>query len=144
MVENGDNVCLRQAASGSDHADRTGQHTFRQNRFPDYVSSALEKRGLKTGDRICSVLPDITPNGSFADCFLYFDAEGLYIADGEIHVSSREGKPCTAQVEKIRAFPIAQIEEPESERSLSTARQLAKSGVDADWVAARHRTVKLK
>ena len=108
---------------------------FKQKKFPDYINAALEKRGLKTQGMIYSVLLDMTPDGSFADCFLCFDAEGLYIADGSVEVPSRKGRPCTAQVEKINAFPNPDITELALERFLSTARLTAKCGEDVVPVA---------
>ena len=104
--------------------------TFKQNKFPDYINSALEKSGLRTQDLLYSVLLDMTPDGSFADCFLCFDADGLYVADGNVDVPSKRGKPCTAQVETIRAYPIGEIEELALERNLSSARLTAKRGGD--------------
>ncbi|MBQ7595555.1 MAG: ABC transporter ATP-binding protein [Clostridia bacterium] len=111
------------------------KNTFKQKKFPDYINTALEKCGLKTQDLIYSVLLDMTPDGDFADCFLCFDKQGLYIADGSVEVPSKKGRPCTAQVEKINAFPNEEIEELSLERYVSTARLTAKSGDDTVPIA---------
>ena len=95
------------------------------SKIPEHVRKEIENIGVNVSDIVAYVYSDMTSDGKFADCWMFFDKEILYVMTGYDVVGEKKGPKklqCVYERKTLERFDISTIKKLETERFIDTAR----------------------
>jgi len=96
--------------------------------IPNHVKDAMSLHGINTEGIISFLYTDMDKEGNFADCWIFFDKEFIYVMSGYDKVSKKIGAKklkSTFDFLSLERFETENIKKLEVERFVSTARLIA-------------------
>ena len=99
------------------------------SKIPAHIEEEMKKRGIVVDDIISYQYSDMDKDGNFADCWIFFDKEKIYILTGYDKIEKIGGRKKLKTVFEfvsIDSFDHKDIKSLEIERFVSTARLIAK------------------
>jgi ATP-binding cassette subfamily B protein len=94
-------------------------------KIPQHIRDVYEKKSINIDNLIACEYSDMSKNGEFADVWLAFDKEYLYIMKGYDKVVKKKGNQRLKVIYELISFdliPLEKIKKLEIERFISTAR----------------------
>ena len=80
------------------------------SKIPEHVRNAMENSGINVSEIIAYVYSDMAPDGTFADCWLFFDKELLYVMTGFDTVKEKKGPKklqCVYERKSLERFDVS-------------------------------------
>lgn len=98
------------------------------NKIPLHVRKETENSGIRVSDIIAYGYGDMAADGTFADCWFFFDKDTLYVMTGYDVVGKIKGSrrlSCVYEKKSLEKYGISGIKKLETERFVGTARLMA-------------------
>lgn len=107
------------------HIQKPGKPSIKGagDKFPPDVNEKLVSEGLDTSHIIFSSKSDMNSGGEYRENYVFFDEQGLYIAEFSEKVKPKRGKrrlAADAELFRLESIPISDIDSLKIERYLST------------------------
>ncbi len=97
-------------------------------KIPKHIAAAMQHRGIDIGEIISYQYSDMDKDGNYADCWIFFDKNMLYILTGYDKIEKIRGNKklrTTFDFVSIDRIDLSQIKSLQTERFVSTARLIA-------------------
>ena len=98
------------------------------SRIPEHVREEIASSGIDISQIVAYIYSDMAPDGTFADCWIFFDSQLLYVMTGFDSVEKRNGPKklkCVYRRKSLERFELSTIKKFETERFIGTARLMA-------------------
>lgn len=97
-------------------------------KIPQHVRKEMQNSGINVNKIIAYMYSDTAPDGTFADCWIFFDEKFLYTMTGYDSVKNKRGNKklkCVYEKKDLKKLEISSVQKIETERFVGTARLMA-------------------